>query len=119
MQEIASWDREFQVWQYSVSHSVLLLRSVDSDRHPTRVDVLFPAVEVMKLQPTYSSLLIEKASLDEQAEFLERQSMQISHGALFIINEGRGFAWAADCHWHEDDGDYRSPSRFGPLRGTA
>lgn len=116
---IPAWDREFQVWQYSVSHSVLLLRSADSDRYGSRVDVLFPAVELMKLRPTYDSLRIDIATAEDQARIFGEAPPSFSHGSLFLLNGGEGYVWAADCQWHEDDGDYRTPSRFGPLRGTA
>lgn len=118
MNEVACWERKFQVWQYSVSHSTLLLRSVVSGPLRSRIDIAFPAVEIMKLQPTYRTLRIDVVAQDEVAEWLGVHP-GISHGSLFLLNGGEGYVWSADFQWFEDEGDQRSPSRFGPLRGTA
>ncbi|MFF4405328.1 hypothetical protein ACFY2W_31185 [Streptomyces sp. NPDC001262] len=118
MQEIASWNRKFQVWQYSVSHSVLLLRSYHSQRYSTRIDVAFPAVDLMHLKPSYERLSIRHATQGERDEILGSDASQLKHGSLFLLNDGEGYVLAAQCLWHEDTGDHHSPSQFGPLRGT-
>jgi hypothetical protein len=38
-------DRYFQLWEYQVSHGMLLLRSPRSPEHQTNLDVLFHGVE--------------------------------------------------------------------------
>ncbi|MBO8195213.1 hypothetical protein ITI46_26710 [Streptomyces oryzae] len=120
MKPITHWDREFQVWQYSVSHSKLLLRSFDPDEYETRIDVLFPAVELMMLRPAFETLAIQELSTTEAQDFLvDRRAPQPQPwGTLYVINDGEGYVQAASCKWHEDEGDHHTPSRFGPLRGT-
>lgn len=119
MEKIIEWDRKFQVWQYSVSHAKLLLRSFDPDQYGTRIDLLFLAVELLLLKPSFSNLSVMKASIPEADAFLTPRGIHRSpHGHLFVINDGEGCVQAATCLWHEDQGDHHTPSRFGPLRGT-
>lgn len=120
MREITSWNRPFQVRQYSVSHSTLLLRSHRPDLYDTRIDVLFPAVTLMHLKPSYRQLSIHEANEQERREILgDDTALNLSHGLLFLLNDGEGYVHAASCSWHQDEGDHRAPSRFGPLSGTA
>lgn len=119
MKEIASWDRKFQVWQYSVTHSVLLLRSYHAQKYTTRIDILFPAVALMRLQPSYEPLTIQEAGPEEIDRLVSDRAGKADRGRLFLLNGGEGYVRAADCAWHEDEGDHRAPSHFGPLRGTA
>ncbi|WP_461036516.1 hypothetical protein [Streptomyces mayteni] len=118
MKEIANWDRKFQVWQYSVSHSVLLLRSYHAQQYATRIDIVFPNVSLMRLEPSYEPLEIHEAGPEEVADLLGDRVGKPDRGRLFLLNHGAGYVRAADCAWHEDQGDHRTPSRFGPLRGT-
>ncbi|MBB5938067.1 hypothetical protein [Streptomyces zagrosensis] len=118
MQEVASWERPFQVWQYSVSHATLLLRSVDP-QYDTRIDVRFPAVSLMHLQPDYDSLTIHKITEEEGIALLGESAVgRATHGTLYLLNQGLGYVRSAPCRWHEDRGDHKTPSAFGPLRGT-
>ncbi|MBH5336700.1 hypothetical protein IHE55_18755 [Streptomyces pactum] len=119
MDEVAHWIRKFQVWQYSVTHSTLLLRSFHPQKYATRIDVLFSAVALMHLQPSYESLRVERAASQEMADVLPPSTPACDHGSLFLLNGGEGYVQAANFSWHEDNGDHRAPSHFGPLRGTA
>jgi hypothetical protein len=116
MKVIGQWQREFQVWQYSVSHSVLLLRSYHPDLYATRVDLAFLSVGLMKVQASYESLTVQVADPGEVARFLGETALP--YGSLFLLNGGAGYVHAGRCSWHEDEGDHKTPSRFGPLRGT-
>ncbi|MFG2594567.1 hypothetical protein [Streptomyces sp. NPDC048462] len=118
MAKIAEWEREFQVWQYSVSHSTLLLRSVNVEGFETRIDVLFTAVELMHLQPYCARLEISEATSVERGRILGDQLAAELPGTLYLLNGGEGYVLARRCSWHEDLGDHHTPSKFGPLRGT-
>lgn len=118
MEQIATWSRKFQVWQYSVSHSVLLLRSFHPRLYETRIDVVFPAVELMHLQPSYSTLEITRLDGMEASKFLSHRDITPKRGTLFLLNQGEGYVQAAQCQWHEDHGNHHTPSHFGPMRGT-
>ncbi|UQA91543.1 hypothetical protein [Streptomyces halobius] len=118
MEKIVEWGREFQVWQYSVSHSTLLLRSVNVEGFDTRLDVAFMAVELMHLRPYYSHLEISEAHSEERERILGSHSSTKAAGTLYLLNGGKGYVLARRCSWHEDLGDHHTPSKFGPLRGT-
>ncbi|WP_406400672.1 hypothetical protein [Streptomyces uncialis] len=118
MAPIVEWEREFQVWQYSVSHSVLLLRSVNVEGFETRIDVLFAAVELMYLQPYCARLKISEATDVERGQILGGRLAAELPGTLYLLNGGEGYVLARRCSWHEDLGDHHAPSKFGPLKGT-
>ena len=58
---VAEFDREFKMWNYTVGHSELLLRSVKGSRHKTQIDVVFFAVQTINIPSTFHRLRIEKA----------------------------------------------------------
>jgi hypothetical protein len=118
MREISNWGREFQVWQYSVSHSILLLRSFHPQNYSTRIDIAFPGVELMHVNSSYDSLRLSELTASEASEFMLSRGIEQLRGTLFLLNEGEGYVQASSCHWHEDNGDHHTASKFGPLRGT-
>lgn len=114
----ADWDREFRLWHYTVSYSQLLLRSIDTNESPKRIDLLFSNVEQMRINAEYSQLTIEEISSPSDPRSETFGFTLPKHGKIFLINGGPDFVAATHCQWHEDDGDSRSSSKFGPLRGT-
>ena len=119
MERVATWTRRFQVWQYTVSHAVLLLRSYRPS-YETRIDVCFPAVSLMHLKDGYDTLTLDLATEEEKLEFLTVRNVAIDglRGKLYVLNNGDGYIVSASCKWNEDEGDHHTPSVFGPLRGT-
>lgn len=88
--------RHFQVWRYEVGHAQLLLRSVKSEPHDSRIDVLFKNVKTIELPTSFSGLKIER------------------EGEQFVVS---GIGWsggvtAGACFQAEDDGEYFDPSPF-------
>ena len=112
------WDRRFQIWQYTVSHSGLLLRSFHPSEYESRVDIFFASVGLMMVKPSYAPLEITTLPHDAALEFLDERKMHVTEwrGDLFVLNDGEGYVQAAACEWHEDRGDHHTPSKFGPLR---
>jgi hypothetical protein len=113
---LIQWEREFQVWHYTVSYSQLLLRSLGHDDRDTRVDILFSNVYLMHLRPAFAQLRIDLADDD-----WTRDAVALPRGVpakWYVLNEDEGYVLATDCQWHEDRGDHHSPSKFGPLRGV-
>jgi hypothetical protein len=106
------------MWDYSVSHSTLLLRSVGGGDVPSRIDVAFFGVRALHIRDEYASLSIEKATDVMAAGVLAVNSVPGEPLARYLINGGPDYILATNVAWEEDDGDHRSPSRFGPLRGT-
>jgi hypothetical protein len=117
-QAMGPWDRDFQVWHYSVSHSTLLLRSIDADRYDTRVDVAFFGVRAMYVRDSYDMLAVTTGPPADQMT-LSDQKWAGEPLVHFTINGGPDYVLATNCSCHEDNGDSRSASKFGPLRATA
>ncbi|MEU4392044.1 hypothetical protein [Kribbella sp. NPDC023855] len=100
-----------------MSYSQLLFRSIDASGSPKRIDLLFSNVEWTQIAVHYGNFSVEEivAVTDPRvAEFGLRVPV---HGNIFLINGGPDHVTATHCQWHEDDGDVRSSSKFGPLRG--
>lgn len=117
MQLIREWQRPFRIWQYSVSYSRLLLRSVNVDGTNTRVDVLFSNTEMMHLTPRMDHLSICEVSFTEAQSFIPSLKPPV-RGRIYFLNSGDAYIYATHCEWHEDEGGPASTSHFGPLRGT-
>jgi hypothetical protein len=119
LKELARWARTFQVWQYSVSHSNLLLRSYEPDVYDTRVDVFFGGVELVRLKPNYDELRIFEGGADDRSSLLAGVPELLNVGRLYVLNDPTFYVIARRCAWHEDRGNHHAPSKFGPFRGSA
>ncbi|WP_149179334.1 hypothetical protein [Streptomyces sp. TRM49041] len=118
--ELYRSDRYFKVWQYTVGHRRLLLRST-RDRPPfTRIDVHFGAVGLMLLRPVYDGLLIRRATDEECARVSREYGVEMEPGQhLFALAEDlSSFVISAQPQWHEDEGGVDDPSWFGHMVGT-
>jgi hypothetical protein len=118
MEKIAEWHRSFQVWQYSVSHSTLLLRSVNVEGFDTRIDVVFTNVELMLIKPVYDHLRIDLGDNKDKERAMRNPSEYTTKKELYFLNGESSYVIAGKVAWHEDHGDHHTPSKFGPLRGT-
>ena len=117
--ELFRSDRYFKVWQYTVGHRRLLLRS-SRDRPPeTRIDVHFANVSIMVLRPSYEGLVIRRADDEECEKVGLDYGVEVLPGRLFALGHGlRSFVVSAPPQWHEDEGEMDDPSWFGQMRGT-
>lgn len=114
MRRLAGWERSFQVWDFSVSYSRLLLRSL-RDSSPSRVDVLFSNVEFMHVPASFSQLRIDVA---DGRSFGGVEIPESVAGSWYVLNNGQSYIFASHCQWHEDEGNFRTASRFGPFART-
>lgn len=83
--------REFQVWDFWVSHSQLLIRSPQNlgDKQPTNIDVRFIGVEYMELPGGGFSLEIEEAQSADKEFVKLRIGRDIdSEDTLYILKCG-------------------------------
>jgi hypothetical protein len=117
MNQLFSWRRKFRLWDYSVSYSQLLLRSVNLPDYETRIDVLFSNVRRVLLSYQYETLAVDSLEMGEVDNGLIGGGYE-EWQRVFLINGGPDFIVASQCKWYEDVGDARTPSKFGPLRGT-
>ena len=95
-------ERRFQVWKYTVSHSMLLLRSTKTDQHPTRIDVLFKPVKRLDIPTVFDGLTVERSGED-----------------LFTLS-GAGWSGTVEAvtmALAEDEGEYFDESPFAEGAG--
>lgn len=117
MEILFSSARRFKVWRYSVSHSVLLLRSPRNEASSTRVDVVFQQVARMQLDAAFDGLAIGKAGPIERAELETRLGRAFPVELdVFLVGEGLdNYVLSGPPAWHEDEGRYRDPSFFESI----
>ncbi|MFH9614564.1 hypothetical protein ACH4MM_12680 [Streptomyces pratensis] len=114
-------DRQFKVWQYSVGHRRLLLRSPRARPLATRIEVYFACVGLMLLRPAYHGLAVRRATDEESRTVIGDHGIELEEGAyVFALGENlsSGFVVSAPPQWHEDEGGVDDPSWFGHMVGT-
>ncbi|MFI6348877.1 hypothetical protein [Streptomyces sp. NPDC050560] len=119
MRRLLDFQRRFRIWHYSVSYSRLLLRSLNIHEYETRIDVLFTNVELMHVPSTWDTLVVDeqdRAGADSVIGPGVVLASRPNHH-VFVLNGGPYYVFATHCDWHEDEGDSRSPSKFGPMWG--
>lgn len=110
--------RKFQVWEYTVSHSQLLLRSPKEGGYRTRIDVLFKNVDFFRLGTT---AVLDRIEEVEGAE-VERLGGHVATTALTGDQRGYrlagpssdGLVIAGALVIHEDELESHEPSSL-PL----
>ena len=111
-------NRRFQVWNYSVSHSWLLLRSNKSDFVPTRIEILFYDVAAMHLPTLIDDMIVgqEDAMADSTTRLLDglTTAWQPDIHRLFTLRGKNCFAYvlAGGVECHEDFLSFSDPSHF-------
>jgi len=110
---IVEFQRHFQMWKFTVSHGMLLLRSTKSPNHPTRVDVLFKNVARINMPTTFDGFIVSAASEAETQDLVQQLGTLALHRRHTFLIEGsnfRGHVVAGIVVWHEDEGEYSQPS---------
>jgi hypothetical protein len=110
-----NFEREFQVWLYTVSHAQLLLRSTRAGKHGTRVDILFKGVRAVQLPTTLRGLNIVVMSRHEAIETSTSMGVQLrGNESVFALSGSNyaGFVIAGGAFLHEDEGSHDDPSYF-------
>lgn len=119
MSELYRSDRYFKVWQYTVSHCRLLLRSTRDNPPSSRIDVHFGGLSLMVLRPYYDGLVIREGSSDECALLTSQYGVAVNPGYLFVLGHDlSSFVVSGRPQWHEDEGGFNDPSWFGHMIGT-
>lgn len=113
--ELLKSSRQYQIWEYTVGHRQLLLRSTKAADQPTRIDVLFKNVAAIHLPASWEGLTISEASERESGDLKlpvtvtnrRDRKVFIIRGANFV-----GYVVAGVMAWHEDEGEYHDASYF-------
>jgi hypothetical protein len=84
------FQRHFSVHLYWASHGPLLLRSCKSEKHPTRVDILFYDVRWISLPMWMKNIRIERGELSEIPLQLTTSTKKEAHlmSVFRVISEG-------------------------------
>ena len=109
------FNRKFQIWQYSISQSQLLLRSTKDQRHATQVDVLFKNVEFMQFQTLLSRLAISEVSEKTFRSLSPSIGSLPAKGRKYFRLEGdkwRGLVVAGHVFGLEEDADHFATSKL-------
>ncbi len=121
MLELRAEDRQFQVWEYQVSHGQLLIRSPKSpptERAPertTNVDISFLGVEYMSVPRVLRGLVLEQATPEEVRELGALLGKAPERGAVVVLASAgrRFFVVAHSFAVSENDWDiFESPFEF-------
>jgi hypothetical protein len=104
--------RHFQLWNYQVSHAMLLLRSPKDADHSTRVEIAFKNVRAIKLPTRLDDLAISVAD-ESSAQSIRAEAGALKEGGEVFLIEGvgtKGYVIAGIAFGQEDEGDYAEPS---------
>ena len=114
--------RKFLIWEYTVSHSQLLLRSPREGGYPTRIDVVFKNVDFLSVGTT---AVLDRIEEVERAE-IERLGGQAAMIALTGGQRGYrlsgpstdGLVLSGAFAIHEDELESHEPSSLPvwPMR---
>jgi len=102
--------RRFQVWNWTVSHSQLLLRSnpvLDGD---TRIELLFKPVLAVCVPQVIDGIRVAVADRHAGAATLLGSAVP-SRGAVFTLGEGL-FVVAGSIHGRQDHLDFSAQTMF-------
>lgn len=102
---VFSSERVFKIWDYSVSHRQLLLRSPKSEKQVDNVDVVFWGVEFISIPSILNGLSLRQVGEDEVVSF--RPSALKKNALVIRIDAGteHGFVEAAGCKILENQVD--------------
>lgn len=102
-------DRDFKVWEYTVSMGLLLLRSVRSQSHATQVDLLFRVTSFVCLSTESAGLIVRTATPDEIEQFVREHGPVEEGSTLFRVNASEWVA-ARSLRAAETEDEYFAPS---------
>lgn len=108
-------NRKFQIWEYSVGHSQLLLRSTKTQENDIRIDILCKGVGYIKLPTTFKGLLIEEADVPLHEEIIRNIGYTPDNTHIILRLSGSKYVGYIDClsvFVEEDKGEYNDPSPF-------
>jgi hypothetical protein len=80
--------REFQFWEYRVSHGQVLLRSPKSPTQKVNVDILFAGVEYVDLPRHLPDLEIDDATEGDIAFAADRLGKLVDTKAITVVKTG-------------------------------
>jgi hypothetical protein len=123
---IYSSERRFQIWDYTVGHGQILLRSPSSPEQPRNVDLIFLGVEYLGIPSTLFGLGLDQAPSEVSTEVKRGLRCGWEESSVYtLVSEGRRYhVVAAAFRVYENDLDlfessleYFSAKDRGPQPG--
>ena len=78
--------RVFQIWDYSVSHGQLLLRSAKADEHATNIDIVFWGVRAINLDAVLKGVALARTDNGYRIESNDRTQVVTAAGCKVFEN---------------------------------
>ncbi|RSO08043.1 hypothetical protein DMH15_41680 [Streptomyces sp. WAC 06725] len=109
-------DRLFKVWEYTVSHQTLLLRS-DTDlsmRSLPRIEIYVGGVQTMFLHSMMRGLTVARADESEVAEISAKHGVSAEVGITYVLKAGNGLGFLVSGRpsWRKAVRDIDAPTLF-------
>ncbi|KOT34998.1 hypothetical protein ADK41_25610 [Streptomyces caelestis] len=114
-------DRTFTLWHYTAAHGDRLLLRAKAEADKPRIDLHVEGVRGFMLTPIHRGLTIRRATAGERQRVEAEFGVDVDEAATVHVigaRHMRGFVVGGPLRWHEDNGDFRDPSHFGPIPGT-
>ena len=111
--QVCEFKRKFQIFGFSCTHGILLLRSAKTKADSTRIDILFTDVRSLELRTFIEPLLIVEVDPSESANRSTKPNETMEHGHKIYFLKSRdwsGCLVAGACRWHTDDLEFGCPS---------
>lgn len=99
--------RQFQLWEYHVSHGSLLIRSPAQPGDATSIDIVFVGVEYLAAPRHLGELAVSEATADElqTLEKVLQKKLESSHVWALASSLGRFLIVAVAIRIQEHTGD--------------
>tara|TARA_R110002095_G_scaffold2253_5_gene9402 strand:+ start:1021 stop:1365 length:345 start_codon:yes stop_codon:yes gene_type:complete len=97
--------RDFRIWDFSVHHSRLLIRSQPTDGHNYNIDLIFTAVDYISVPKHLDKLDIDAATSEEHKSIQKLFKREITKDEITILVVGgvRHFVAAAGFQISENN----------------
>ena len=105
-------DRNFQLWEFKVSHGSLLIRSPKETGTPTNIDLICTGVEYFEMPRHLLGLTTQEASTEEMTRLSNILRRKLDSSSIrIIVSQGHRFPIvAASFRLSENDSDiFESP----------
>lgn len=111
-------DQFFKIWEYTVSHSTLLIRH-DEAENDRVIDVAFGSVDYLQIPKGFIGLEIAEATEDEKdslSSFIQKSPNGLPYNKVYVlITEGKRYYIVAsfcNVYDHENGYDYNLLTYF-------
>ncbi|WP_128331445.1 hypothetical protein [Apibacter sp. HY039] len=101
-------NRIFKIWKYSVTHSMLLLRSPKNSEFTTNIDLIFSGVKIIKLPNIFKGNSITSISIQEDQVIMNdflNQNINLEEVYVFNGDKIKYYVVASMINIEENDSD--------------